>query len=44
LAFLSPAVVDAIVQGRQRADLTGTALTVGGDLPMLWSHQAGRFV
>lgn len=40
LAFLSPATVEAILHGRQRADVTSGGLTIGRDLPMLWSAQA----
>ncbi|MFL6728203.1 MAG: recombinase family protein [Sphingomicrobium sp.] len=42
LAFLSPATVEAILHGRQRADVTSTALTNGADFPTLWSAQVGR--
>jgi hypothetical protein len=42
LAFLSPQVVDAILHGHQRPDVTSTGLTSGGVLPMCWSCQAGR--
>ena len=44
LAFLSPAVVENILQGRQRADVTSTGLTIGADIPMLWTAQASRLV
>ena len=40
LAFLSPTAVEAILQGRQRADVTSVELTIGGALPMVWSAQA----
>ena len=43
LAFLSPQVVEAILHGHQRADVTSTGLTIGGVLPMCWSCQADRF-
>jgi len=44
LAFLSPATVGAILQGRQRAGVTTTGLTIGRDIPMLWSAQANQLV
>ncbi len=40
LAFLSPAVTDAILTGRQSADLTSRALARRADVPFLWSSQA----
>ena len=39
LGFLSPRVVEAIVEGRQPPDLTVMALTRRIDLPLLWSAQ-----
>jgi hypothetical protein len=39
LGFLSPKVVQAIVEGRQPPDLTVIALTRRIDLPLLWSAQ-----
>jgi hypothetical protein len=39
LGFLSPKVVEAIVEGRQPPDLTVVALTRRIDLPLLWSAQ-----
>ena len=38
LAFLSPELVEAIVQGRQPVELTATRLTEL-DLPLDWSEQ-----
>jgi ribosomal protein L17 len=38
LAFLSPQLVEAILQGRQPADLTATRLTES-DLPLDWAEQ-----
>jgi site-specific DNA recombinase len=38
LAFLSPELVDAILQGRQSAELTATRLTEL-DLPLDWTEQ-----
>jgi hypothetical protein len=37
LGFLSPSVVEAIVDGRQPPDLTVIGLTRRVDLPVLWS-------
>jgi site-specific DNA recombinase len=39
LAFLSPAIVQAIAEGRQPADLTGEALSRGIDIPVEWAKQ-----
>jgi site-specific DNA recombinase len=39
LGFLSPRVVEAIVEGRQPPDLSVIALTRRIDLPLLWSEQ-----
>jgi hypothetical protein len=39
LGFLSPKVVEAIVQGRQSPDLSIIALTRRIDLPLLWTAQ-----
>ena len=39
LGTLSPRIVDAIVEGRQPADLTVIGLTRRIDLPLLWSAQ-----
>jgi len=39
LGFLSPRVVEAIVEGRQPPDLSAIALTRRIDLPLLWSAQ-----
>ena len=38
LAFLSPELVEAILQGRQPVQLTATRLT-GLDLPLDWTDQ-----
>lgn len=43
LSFLSPAVVETILQGSSRADLTSTALMARAAFPVLWSAQASRF-
>ncbi|MGV6872596.1 recombinase family protein [Pseudochelatococcus sp. B33] len=40
LAFLSPAITDAILTGRQPADLTARTLARSIDVPYLWSEQA----
>ena len=39
LACLSPRIIDAIVEGRQPAELTVIGLTRRIDLPLLWSAQ-----
>ena len=40
LAFLSPAIVERIVDGRQPPELTAQVLSTGrGDLPLNWSAQ-----
>ena len=39
LAFLSPAIVQTIAEGRQRADLTGEALSRSIDIPVEWAKQ-----
>ncbi|HLI12752.1 MAG TPA: recombinase family protein [Alphaproteobacteria bacterium] len=39
LAFLAPKIIEAIVEGRQPADLTAEALTTRLDLPMGWIAQ-----
>jgi hypothetical protein len=39
LGFLSPRVVEVIVEGRQPPDLTVIALTRRTNLPLLWSAQ-----
>ena len=44
LAFLSPAAIEAVLHGRQRADVTSTGLTVRADISMLWSAQAELLV
>jgi len=40
LAFLSPAIVQAIAEGHQPADLTGEALSRGIDIPVEWAKQS----
>ena len=40
LAFLSPAITDAILNGRQPADLTSRALARRADVPFLWRDHA----
>ena len=40
LAFLSPAVVSAILAGKQRAEVDVAALTLAEPLPALWNEQA----
>ena len=39
MAFLSPMIVEGIVQGRQRVDLSFEALKRIGDLPLSWADQ-----
>ena len=39
LAFLSPAIVQAIAEGRHPPDLTGEALSRGIDVPIEWAKQ-----
>jgi site-specific DNA recombinase len=39
LAFLSPAIVQAIAEGRQPANLTGEALSRGINIPVEWARQ-----
>jgi site-specific DNA recombinase len=41
LAFLAPNIVEMIVAGRQRPDLTAEALAERIDLPLLWTAQEG---
>jgi hypothetical protein len=43
LAFLSPAVVDAIVTGTQLASINGGALTAPGAIPIEWAEQEALF-
>jgi len=40
LAFLSPAIVQAIAEGRHPAHLTGDALSRGINIPVEWAKQA----
>ena len=40
LAFLAPAIVERIAEGRQPPELTAQFLSTGrGDLPLSWSAQ-----
>jgi hypothetical protein len=39
LAFLSPKIIEAIVEGRQPAELTIISLARRIDIPLLWSAQ-----
>jgi hypothetical protein len=39
LGFLAPSIVEAIVEGRQPAELTASALSQRLDLPALWRAQ-----
>jgi site-specific DNA recombinase len=40
LAFLSPAIVQAIAEGRHPANLTGEPLSRGINIPVEWARQS----
>ena len=42
LAFLAPDIVEAILQGKQRPNLTAQALLRGVEIPLSWQDQRGR--
>ncbi|MBL6432641.1 MAG: hypothetical protein HPM95_22220 [Alphaproteobacteria bacterium] len=42
LAFLSPKLIAAILEGRQRADLSVNSL-IHGEIPASWAEQERRF-
>ena len=44
LAFLSPAVVDAVLKGTLRAEVDAASLTLGDGIPQRWSEQAFVFL
>ena len=44
LAFLSPAVTEAILRGRQRPDVISAPLMTPDGFPVLWSAQAERLI
>jgi site-specific DNA recombinase len=44
LAFLAPAVIDAILEGRQRATIDGEVLTATDAIPASWTAQTVRFL
>jgi len=44
LAFLSPAVVDAILVGAQCAKIDGETLTASGAIPVNWAEQQALFL
>lgn len=44
IAFLSPAVIDAILEGRQHGALTGRMLRDPGGIPAGWDEQAAKFL
>lgn len=44
LAFLAPAVVEAILAGTTRADVDGMALLATGAIPASWDAQVGLFL
>jgi hypothetical protein len=39
LAFLAPAIIETIVEGRQPPELTAQFLSTSGDLPLSWRAQ-----
>jgi hypothetical protein len=43
LAFLSPLIVEGILHGRQRLDLTCPALLEPGAISARWTDQASQF-
>jgi hypothetical protein len=43
LAFLSPAVIDAIVAGTHLASINGATLTAPGAIPIDWAEQQALF-
>jgi hypothetical protein len=43
LAFLSPTVTEAVLQGWQRTDLTCTEITIKREFPVCWSDQTKVF-
>jgi len=43
LAFLSPRIVEAILEGRQPVDFTLERFKKAGRLPMVWQHQEIEF-
>jgi len=44
LAFLSPAVVEAILDGTLRADVGGSALIQPGAIPVCWREQRAIYL
>ena len=40
LAFLSPAIIEAIAEGRHPVDLTGDAISRRIDIPLEWATQS----
>ena len=44
LAFLSPAVVEAIITGNLKAGISGSALLAPDGIPACWQEQASRFL
>ena len=42
LAYLAPDIVEAIIDGRQPANLTATILLKMHDMPIDWAHQRRR--
>ena len=39
LAFLAPAIIESLVEGRQPPELTAQLLSTSGDLPLSWPAQ-----
>jgi site-specific DNA recombinase len=44
LAFLAPAVVDGILTGRQRRDISLQVVAVRSGYPVIWTDQANLLV
>lgn len=44
MAFLAPVIVEAILEGKQRSDAHGTALTATGAIPTPWLSQVSRLL
>lgn len=44
LAFLAPAVVEGMLEGRQRPGITGTILTDANAISRSWAEQSSRFL
>ena len=44
LAFLSPAVIEALLAGALKPEIDSTALIATGAIPLDWAEQERRFV